>query len=219
MECGFLNFNGFDSINPYIGFGGIDAYYYDNIAGKALQQIGGGTLLDVGSYIGDSAIQIQKVFADKIKRIYAFEPSQDNWTQILDKNIENLTLYKTALGNENCRAFFSESGPFFRKSGNDNGVLTEVSRLDSLNIDVEADCIMKIDIEGSEMDCLRGSADFIRTHKPYMAVCVYHRERDVLDIPRYLKELVPEYQFFLRGGMHTVCYAFPKGENDKRKQE
>lgn len=30
--------------------------------------------------------------------------------------------------------------------------------------------------------------------------------------PRYLKQLVPEYSCYLRGGMHTVCYGFPKEE-------
>lgn len=72
--------------------------------------------------------------------------------------------------------------------------------------------IMKLDIEGSEIKCLQGAQRFIQEHRPCIAICVYHRERDLLELPMYLKSLVPEYTFYLRGGMHTVCYAFPEGE-------
>lgn len=216
LDRGFLNQNGFDKIENYTGFGGIDEYYYDDIAGKVFWG-GEGTLLDVGSYIGDSVIQIKNVFQNKIKKIYAFEPSQDNWIKILEKNIDNLTLYKSGLGSENGYEFFSENGPFFRMSKNKDGVLTQVVTLDSLNIDIESGCILKIDIEGAEMNCLNGAVNFIKTYKPYIAVCVYHKERDILEIPRYLKKLVPEYHFLLRGGMHTVCYAFPQNEAKEKE--
>lgn len=207
---GFLNKNGFDNIKNYLGYGGIDAYYYDGIANKIRDYEEKLTLLDVGSYTGDSILQMKSVFYEKIKRIYAFEPSRENYEKIIRKNIDNLTLYKLGLSNHNGYMRFSEKGPFFRASGKENGILAQVAKLDDLKLELEGRCILKIDIEGSEMDCLEGAREFIKTNKPYIAVCVYHKERDILDIPVYIKGLVSEYHFYLRGGMHTVCYAFPE---------
>ena len=107
---------------------------------------------------------------------------------------------------------FFGGGPFFRASEKEGGVLTQIVKLDDVCIEIKGKCKLKMDIEGSEMECLEGAKEFIKKYKPYMAMCAYHRERDILDIPKYIRGLMSEYAFLLRGGMHTVCYAFPKGE-------
>ena len=71
---------------------------------------------------------------------------------------------------------------------------------------------MKMDIEGAEMQALYGAREQIRKNKPQLAICVYHRMEDFLDIWHYLMELVPEYRFYLRhhnmsAGTETVLYA------------
>jgi len=71
---------------------------------------------------------------------------------------------------------------------------------------------MKMDIEGAELQALHGAKGQITRNKPKLAVCVYHRPGDFLDIWNYLRELVPEYRFFLRhhakfAGSETMLYA------------
>ena len=70
---------------------------------------------------------------------------------------------------------------------------------------------MKMDIEGSELRALHGAERQIRENHPKLAVCVYHKNEDILDIWNYLRELVPEYRFYLRHhtvvGTETVLYA------------
>ncbi len=210
LEKGFLNDNCFGDIKEYLGYGGIDQYYYDGIADKIAETEYDITLLDIGAYIGDSISQMKGVFKGKIGKVYAFEPGEENCKEIRKKQIENLTLYEFALGNTNHYVNFSEKGPFFRASGKADGIPTKLCRLDDLNICVNGKSILKIDIEGMEMECLKGAKEFIIKNRPYIAVCVYHKEKDILDIPRYIKSLVPDYYFLLRGGMHTVCYAFPE---------
>ena len=51
--------------------------------------------------------------------------------------------------------------------------------------------------------------------KEIIAKSVYHKQEDLIDIWRYLKSLVPEYQFFLRhhtqnAGTDTIMYAIAK---------
>lgn len=70
---------------------------------------------------------------------------------------------------------------------------------------------IKMDIEGAELDALHGAERTIRRDRPFLAVCVYHREGDMLAIMDYLHQLVPEYRFWLRhyGPLYyeTVLYA------------
>lgn len=209
LEQGFLNSNGFGNINQYRGFGGIDKYYYDNVADRILDNESILTLLDVGAYVGDSVLQMQEVFGNRVCRVYGFEPNEENCEEIIKKQINDFVLFRYALGKVNSYINFSERGPFFRASEKEDGVSTKVARLDDLDINIKGQCILKLDIEGSEMDCLEGAKEFIKKYKPYIAVCVYHMEKDILEIPRFIQSLMPNCNFLLRGGMHTVCYVFP----------
>jgi hypothetical protein len=71
-----------------------------------------------------------------------------------------------------------------------------------------------MDIEGSEIEALKGAAYTIKTKKPRIAVSVYHKPEDIINIPLFLQELMPEYKFYLRHDClvnltETVLYAIP----------
>jgi hypothetical protein len=44
-------------------------------------------------------------------------------------------------------------------------------------------------------------------------VCVYHTQHDLWHVPLFMKEMVPDYQMYLRchegDGWQTVAYAVP----------
>lgn len=204
---GFLNGYGFGRIEDYTGFGGVEDYFYDSISSKVKED--SLALLDVGAYTGDSIIQIKSVFKEKISSIYAFEPSRENG-RLLEKALPEVNLYSFALGEMNGEYKFANAGPFFSMSESEEGTDVTVCRLDSLDLDIKEKIILKIDIEGSEVGMLKGAEQFIKKYRPYIAVCVYHKEKDILDIPQLLKSFIQEYHFYLRGGLHTVCYAFPE---------
>lgn len=70
---------------------------------------------------------------------------------------------------------------------------------------------IKMDIEGAELQGLRGAERIIRTQEPRLAICVYHHIRHLWEVPLAIRELVPEYNIFLRHHTNleyeTVCYA------------
>ena len=66
-----------------------------------------------------------------------------------------------------------------------------------------------MDVEGGELDELKGAKAFIERHKPYMAISVYHKMEDILEIREFIYRVSRDYTFFLRGGGHMVCYATP----------
>lgn len=86
----------------------------------------------------------------------------------------------------------------------------EVDSIDNLLSDIPVTFI-KMDIEGAEMEALKGAEKVIRVYKPKLAVCIYHRYEDLYEIPMYIKSLVPEYRLFVRhysdSPSETVLYA------------
>jgi len=72
---------------------------------------------------------------------------------------------------------------------------------------------IKMDIEGSELDTLAGARELIRKNAPILAICAYHKQSDLWNIPLFIHDLSPDYGFHLRPhdleGWDVVCYAIP----------
>jgi hypothetical protein len=73
---------------------------------------------------------------------------------------------------------------------------------------------LKLDIEGAELDALRGARELISRSRPRLAVCVYHKPEHLWEIPLFLREMCPWCDFYLRShghyGFDTVMYAVPR---------
>jgi hypothetical protein len=61
---------------------------------------------------------------------------------------------------------------------------------------------IKMDIEGAELDALRGGEASIRKHRPRLTISLYHNPEDIEIIPRYLVSLDLGYRFYL--DHHTI---------------
>ena len=55
--------------------------------------------------------------------------------------------------------------------------------------------LLKMDIEGAELDALRGATASLRRWRPKLHICAYHHIDDIVDIPLLIREIVPEYRF------------------------
>lgn len=76
--------------------------------------------------------------------------------------------------------------------------------------------LIKMDIEGSELDALRGARQLIAESSPCLAISVYHRPDHLWRIPLLLASWADfcSYRFYLRShgfnGFDTVLYATPR---------
>lgn len=178
-------------------------------------------IVDCGAFIGDSFL----AFCDEYKKrkgmkfegiAYLLDPDESNQRQIKI----NCEMYKNHIKQLQIGAWFEKSVLSFQS---DENMRTAGKIVESGNIQINVDKIdnivkenkvdfIKMDIEGSELNALRGAANAIRRDHPILAICVYHKRQDLLEIPAYISELYSEYKFYLRayGGPYTnelVLYA------------
>lgn len=182
------------------------------------------TILDCGAYIGDSLIDICQAIPEKTKHYYAFEPLKENIDQILS-NKDLLNYCEDIVPLEYGVGEFDENKLFGYENNNFDGArfvseegtssyselrTLQIRSIDSLDIPVKGTLYIKMDIEGSELAALKGAIKTIKKHHPYLAICLYHRKNDLINIPLFINSLGLSYNFHLRGGYHTILWAIPK---------
>lgn len=180
------------------------------------------TVLDCGAYNGDSILPICEKIPQNNIYYYAFEPVKENADCIREnqKFVEvcnKLEVMEYGVGETDKKLSFKfpengdkEGGRFVEDNGDAGDDVLEIKRLDGLNLEIHGTLYIKMDIEGSELSALKGAENLIKEYKPYLAICLYHRKNDLLEIPTYLYQLMPDYKFYLRGGYHTILWAIPQ---------
>jgi FkbM family methyltransferase len=199
--------------------------YFDPVLTARLTA--GEVFLDCGSYDFATSLELLRVWSG-VNKIYAFEPDE----VMFDQAAENCRqfapllaceLIKAGVYSRNGRLLFESLGiagnsrlvagndDAFNQSSDGNLLSIDVVRIDDVIPESEKITFIKMDIEGSELDALKGAARVIVRDKPKLAICVYHKLRDYIDIPLFCRELVPEYKMYLRHysneNAETVLYC------------
>lgn len=176
------------------------------------------TLVDCGAYDGDSIYDFINVFPD-YKRIYAIEPDSLNLeklnNRIANEKIHDVVVIPKGVYKESTTLHFSSDNTSSHMD--DMGdICVPTIALDELLRGCDNRIFIKMDIEGSEMDALEGAAHTITTKHPCLAICVYHKESDLIFIPQYIASLVESntYDYYIRfHGLQLtelVFYAVPR---------
>jgi FkbM family methyltransferase len=186
-------------------------------------------IIDGGAYNGDSAQAFIRWTNGKFKHIYCFEPTLESFNELqtaLDK-YSNTTCQRKGLSDDNKTLSFityaaNPLASHISYAGNAYNTpripesQRQIETIDVCAIDKTIDdniTFIKMDIEGSELDALKGGAKTIKRYKPKLAICIYHKIEDFWEIPLYIHSLVPEYQLYVRqhapsaACSETVLYA------------
>jgi FkbM family methyltransferase len=184
---------------------------------------GGGTnmtFVDCGAFVGET-IEEFMFYEKSAAKIYAFEPVKSCYNALSNRcdriagewaiDRANIICVNAAVGARSGKAGFANISGESTATIITDGDNVNVVSLDEYLAGVRADFI-KMDIEGSELDALRGAKDIITKHKPKLAICIYHTLWDFYEIPLYIKSLVPKYKLALRhysnDTRETVLYAW-----------
>ena len=172
--------------------------------------------VDCGAYTGDTVASLLKNVG-KITNLIAIEPDADNFRELSSKiahekkNIAGeIYLYPCGIWSSPKRlAFDNTQGPSCHISESGNTFLQCVSLDDILPNFIPT--YIKMDVEGSEIEAVKGARFIISKHKPDLAISVYHKIEHLWEVPLLLKSLINNYKFYLRSYEHfnqeTVLYA------------
>lgn len=169
--------------------------------------------LDCGAFDGQTVADYISASEGKYSRIIAFEPSKRAYIKLTESPIarlDNVELVNTGVWSKSGMLNFDESIPgsssfvFCNKSNSRDSFVPVTSIDDYLNGDKVT--FIKMDIEGAELEALKGASDSIVKNRPKLAICIYHKQSDLVEIPLYIKSLVPDYHFYVR------CYTPYGGE-------
>ena len=167
--------------------------------------------VDAGAYDGETTLEFVKWVDNDYTSIYALEPFE-TVRPVLEKNlygIKNVNIIYKAAWDKNETLLFGGEAKAFEINGGD--IAVSGARIDDI-VGEEKVTFIKMDIEGSEYQALRGAENAIKRNKPKLAICIYHKPNDILTIPNLIEEMVPEYTFAIRhycsGWIETVLYAW-----------
>jgi FkbM family methyltransferase len=142
------------------------------------------------------------IVVNRCKQIYLIEPVAE-FCKSLSKTFagqNNVVILPVALSSTEGKAVINEHDIASTLAFEGEGTIVDVTLLDKLfyekNIAVS---YIKIDLEGYDLEALKGGAELIRTNKPKIAVTTYHNRLHAETIRQYLLSLVPEYNILVKG--------------------
>ncbi len=172
--------------------------------------------VDCGAYDGDTVAALPGYFR-RIEGFECFEADPRNFANMVER-LDALfpgadpprRYHAYGVAQERKELKFQPSGTAGRFS--EDGALTvKCAPLDDFLPGRVKRAYLKMDIEGSEMDALRGARKFLSEGDIDVAICVYHDPRHLWEAPLFLRTLHPGYKFYLRlyGEclMETVVYG------------
>jgi FkbM family methyltransferase len=158
--------------------------------------------IDGGAYLGDSMLVLQEY---NPKKIYSFELSDAN-SELFRKTMElnnvspsTVELVTAGLGETDSTIKITDSA----QSGTSIYVQGEKSvqlrSVDSFAAEHKLNVgLIKIDIEGSESQAVRGMIQTIKQDKPVLSIAIYHNPYDFFEIKPYLESLDINYKWMVR---------------------
>lgn len=157
---------------------------------------------DVGCFDGETSVAFARRF-EKYDFIYGFEPLEENIKLCLKKfdALKKASLLKFGLSSTDRTVKFSSDGSTSRINIEGKEIVT-LKRGDDLQI--APPTFIKIDVEGAEVDVLMGLENRIRAHAPTLAICVYHKPMDIIDVSEVISNFGVEYNIFLRHYTETI---------------
>ena len=207
----------------YASYVSKDPQYFNKFSLDALLGADGIIYVDVGAYDGDS---LRELLAHaRVAKAILFEPDSVNYKSLQSAVTElqcrhadlSVACLPIALGSSHSYASFSGAGEaacISHVQQSAETTLVCVAPFDDLFPAERVDFI-KVDAEGADLDVLFGMSKAIRRSRPVMAISLYHRSADIIEIPLEVSKIVEGlgYSFRLRQHMfnsfESVLYCLP----------
>lgn len=156
-------------------------------------------MINCGAYTGDTIMNIlEKGYL--FEEIATFEPDLENYRQMVN-NLSGLTLntinFPAGVYSSTKLARF-EGNAGDRCRINEHGIeMIQLIKIDDA-LPLFKPNYINMDIEGAELEAIKGALKVIRSSVPNLAISIYHNPIDLFTIPLFIKNLNLNYAFFVR---------------------
>lgn len=193
-----------------------DVYFPDFI-----QKLDDEVFVDCGAADGDTVVEVLKRWPSTV-RIISFEPDPQNFASYQSRKFgDNVMVHRAAIGDHDGDVSFTVTGDqtahIKTEEARDYKELQSAYVVPLWNLDNylfgEPPTFIKMDIEGFELEGLWGARNLIQKHSPVLAICAYHTDDHIWQIPLLIHALNPNYKLYLRRYLEQpwemVWYAVP----------
>ena len=158
----------------------------------------GAIVIDGGLCDGGTAAR----FSQMGYKVYGFEMDKINYERSFKLAEEkNFVVENLGLGSFKHKTTYTHTGNPGASHLDSNGTdTTTITTLDSyvLEKNISRVDFIKLDVEGAELDVLRGAATTIARFKPILALSAYHKLDDFWTLTKFIKSIRPDYEFAMR---------------------
>ena len=158
------------------------------------------TIIEAGAYIGDTAILFSELYPEA--KIYSFEPSLKNFEALIENvsGRENIVPLNFGLWSLSGKAKISIN-PVNPRTNKIDMINNGDIKLISIDEFVESENIkpdlIKLDIEGAEMEALKGATNTLSRYYPDLIIAIYHKGSDLWEIPLFILRNFPQYKLYI----------------------
>ena len=172
------------------------------------------SFIDCGAFDGDTIRAFLRWNRGSFEKIVAFEPDPSN-IELLRKldDAHHFEIRKLAITDSAETRRFAATGSANAALSDDGEIEVECDTLDN-QLRNERATFLKMDIEGAEISALQGARGIISRDRPILAVCAYHVQGHLWEVPQLISHLLNRVRLHLSNycmdGFDTVCYGIPE---------
>ena len=167
--------------------------------------------VDCGCYDAETSNQFSNWCKGNYNRIIAFEPDKILFSTIKENcKLPHFDIFPYATGEHKHEASFSmtsDGGSGISANGSEK---VWVNSIDNV-LNGEKATFIKMDVEGAELESLKGASLTIQKYKPKLAISIYHKPEDIVEIPCFIESLRNDYRYYIRHYTNcmweTILYA------------
>jgi FkbM family methyltransferase len=176
--------------------------------------------IDCGAFDGANIGSFIEQTDSRFKKIIAFEPDPGSYKMLGDyistlpfEMRSKIVTVQSTIGKSKGVVNFDSQGAVASCVIESGGIIVGRVSLDDI-LQKESPTYIKMDIEGAEMDALIGAKELIRDASAVWAICLYHKQTDLWQIPLFMRSVSDHYDLYLRRHAEDcwelVLYAIPK---------